>query len=134
MILWRWQNLLGIHIERTKICGGGAKSPLWRKIIANVIEPEGGPDRERGGTGAWRSDAGSRSLRMEPKHRWKKQLEKLVKVAGNRRTGSGDRRKIRDTVSEICADLSDGESVIPEAFLNTNECTDNKVIGKRAGN
>ncbi len=28
---------LGINIERTKICGGGAKSPLWRKIIANVL-------------------------------------------------------------------------------------------------
>lgn len=28
---------LGIHIERTRICGGGAKSPLWRKIIANVL-------------------------------------------------------------------------------------------------
>ena len=28
---------LGIQIERTKICGGGAKSPLWRKIIANVL-------------------------------------------------------------------------------------------------
>lgn len=28
---------LGIHIERTKICGGGAKSPLWRQIIANVL-------------------------------------------------------------------------------------------------
>ena len=25
---------LGIKIERTKICGGGAKSPLWKKIIA----------------------------------------------------------------------------------------------------
>ena len=41
---------LGIKIERTKICGGGAKSPLWRKIIANVmnlevevIESEEGP-------------------------------------------------------------------------------------------
>ena len=41
---------LGIQIERTKICGGGAKSPLWRKIIANVmnlkvdmIESEEGP-------------------------------------------------------------------------------------------
>lgn len=41
---------LGIHIERTKICGGGAKSPLWKKMIANilnvkvdVIESEGGP-------------------------------------------------------------------------------------------
>ena len=28
---------LGIQIERTKICGGGAKSPLWKKIIANVM-------------------------------------------------------------------------------------------------
>ncbi len=28
---------LGIRIERTKICGGGAKSPLWREIIANVL-------------------------------------------------------------------------------------------------
>ena len=43
-------KLLGIRIERTKICGGGAKSPLWKKIIANVlglkldvIETEEGP-------------------------------------------------------------------------------------------
>lgn len=28
---------LGIKIERTKICGGGAKSKLWKKIIANVL-------------------------------------------------------------------------------------------------
>ncbi len=28
---------LGLKITRTKICGGGAKSPLWRKIIANVM-------------------------------------------------------------------------------------------------
>lgn len=28
---------LGINIERTKICGGGAKSPLWCRIIANVM-------------------------------------------------------------------------------------------------
>ncbi len=41
---------LGIQIERSKICGGGAKSPLWKKIIANVlnikldiIESEQGP-------------------------------------------------------------------------------------------
>lgn len=41
---------LGVKIERTKICGGGAKSPLWKKIIANVmnlkvdvIESEEGP-------------------------------------------------------------------------------------------
>lgn len=28
---------LGIQIDRTKICGGGAKSPLWKRIIANVL-------------------------------------------------------------------------------------------------
>ncbi len=28
---------LGISLERTKIVGGGAKSPLWRQIIANVL-------------------------------------------------------------------------------------------------
>ncbi|ROR29289.1 xylulokinase [Mobilisporobacter senegalensis] len=41
---------LGISIERTKICGGGAKSSLWKSMIANilglkvdVIESEEGP-------------------------------------------------------------------------------------------
>ena len=41
---------LGLNISRTRICGGGAKSPLWKKIIANVlgikvdsIESEEGP-------------------------------------------------------------------------------------------
>ena len=41
---------LGLKIERTKICGGGARSPLWKKMIANimnmkvdVIESEEGP-------------------------------------------------------------------------------------------
>ena len=28
---------LGIHIERTKICGGGAKSPLWRQMVADIL-------------------------------------------------------------------------------------------------
>lgn len=28
---------LGLNIQRSKICGGGAKSPLWRKIFANVL-------------------------------------------------------------------------------------------------
>ncbi len=28
---------LGIEIPRSKICGGGAKSPLWRRIFANVL-------------------------------------------------------------------------------------------------
>ena len=28
---------LGIVIDRSKICGGGAKSPLWKRIFANVL-------------------------------------------------------------------------------------------------
>ncbi len=28
----------GIDLRETTICGGGAKSPLWRKIIANVLK------------------------------------------------------------------------------------------------
>ena len=31
---------LGIQIERTKICGGGAKSPLWKKMTANILNME----------------------------------------------------------------------------------------------
>lgn len=41
---------LGVTPERTTICGGGAKSPLWRKIVANImnmkvdtVEVEEGP-------------------------------------------------------------------------------------------
>ncbi len=41
---------LGIKITRTKICGGGAKSPLWRQMIADIfnikvdiLENEEGP-------------------------------------------------------------------------------------------
>ena len=29
---------LGIRIERSRICGGGAKSELWRSIMANVLD------------------------------------------------------------------------------------------------
>ena len=28
---------LGIEISKSKICGGGAKSPLWKRIFANVL-------------------------------------------------------------------------------------------------
>ena len=31
---------LGIQISSSKICGGGAKSPLWKRIIANVLNAE----------------------------------------------------------------------------------------------
>ena len=41
---------LGIDIKKSRICGGGAKSPLWKKIFANIcnieiesIESEEGP-------------------------------------------------------------------------------------------
>jgi xylulokinase len=31
---------LGLPIRRSKICGGGAKSPLWKEIFANVLNLE----------------------------------------------------------------------------------------------
>ena len=31
---------LGISLTKTRICGGGAKSPLWRKIVCNVLNLE----------------------------------------------------------------------------------------------
>ena len=31
---------LGITIDSSKICGGGAKSPLWKRIFANVLNAE----------------------------------------------------------------------------------------------
>ena len=31
---------LGIDIPRTKLCGGGARSPVWREILANILNLE----------------------------------------------------------------------------------------------
>ena len=31
---------LGIPLSKTRICGGGAKSPLWRKMITNIMNME----------------------------------------------------------------------------------------------
>lgn len=31
---------LGITVSSSKICGGGAKSPLWKKMIANILNAE----------------------------------------------------------------------------------------------
>ena len=40
---------LGIAINRSKLCGGGAKSPLWRRIMANVLNiPLDIPQTEEG--------------------------------------------------------------------------------------
>ena len=71
---------LGIRIDRTKICGGGARSPLWRKIIANVlnikvdsIESEEGPGL--GGAMLAAVACGEYSSTEEA-------AEKIVKVAG----------------------------------------------------
>ncbi len=70
---------LGIKIERTKICGGGAKSPLWKKIIANImnlkvdiIESEEGPALG----GAILASSRMRRIRK----RRSKERDKLVKI------------------------------------------------------
>ena len=31
---------LGIKIDRTMICGGGAKSSLWKRLVANILNVE----------------------------------------------------------------------------------------------
>ena len=31
---------LGIKIDRTMICGGGTKSPLWKRLVANILNVE----------------------------------------------------------------------------------------------
>ena len=31
---------LGLEIKRSMLCGGGARSPLWRRIMANVLDME----------------------------------------------------------------------------------------------
>lgn len=60
---------LGLDIDRSRLCGGGAKSKLWRKILANVLNiPLDIPQTEEGpgygaamlamvGTGAFESVA-----------------------------------------------------------------------------
>ena len=63
---------LGIDIRRSKLCGGGARSPLWRTIFANVLNSHGGLRRlrERGGlrpgTGPRQGDTGARSRAARP--------------------------------------------------------------------
>ena len=44
----------GLNVSRSTICGGGAKSPLWREIVANVLNLElDVPETEQGpGMGA----------------------------------------------------------------------------------
>ena len=40
---------IGVKVDRSKLCGGGAKSPLWRKIIADVLNiPLDIPEAEEG--------------------------------------------------------------------------------------
>ena len=40
---------LGVSVKQSMICGGGAKSPLWTKIIANVFNlPLALPETEQG--------------------------------------------------------------------------------------
>ena len=89
---------LGIAINRSKLCGGGARSPLWRKIFANVLnisldipQTEEGPGYGGAmlamvGCGAYESvaDCASRLVRVretvEPKPeiaaRYEKQYQK----------------------------------------------------------
>ena len=83
---------LGIHMERTKICGGGAKSLLWKKIIANVMNLKVDVLEQRRRSGYGRRHAGSRGLRCLPRCRnhWKE----ICKSCGYRGAGTGACSKI----------------------------------------
>ena len=90
---------LGIHLERTKICGGGAKSALWKRIIANVmnlkvdvIASEEGP----GLGGAILAAVGCGEFADV-----EEAAAKLVRVDGHRRARAGAGRKIRRAVRKI---------------------------------
>ena len=60
---------IGLKIDRSRLCGGGARSPLWRKMLANILDlPLDIPQTEEGpgyggamlamvGTGAFESVA-----------------------------------------------------------------------------
>ncbi len=40
---------IGVRIERSKLCGGGAKSPVWRKMLCNILNiPLDSPKTEQG--------------------------------------------------------------------------------------
>ena len=40
---------IGVNITRSKLCGGGARSPLWRKMVANILNiPIDLPQTEEG--------------------------------------------------------------------------------------
>ena len=42
-------KLLGMDIKRSKLCGGGARSPLWRRMLANILNiPLDIPQTEEG--------------------------------------------------------------------------------------
>ena len=99
----KWHSALGIRIERTKICGGGAKSPLWKKIIANVmnlkvdvIESEEGPAL---GGAMLAAVACGEFASVEDA------AAKLVQYQRDRRSGSGAGSKIRGEIPAVPPDL-----------------------------
>ena len=89
---------LGIDIPRSNVCGGGAKSSLWRKIFANVlgIPPRHGQDRA--GPRLRRGDAGDGRLRQV------------------RLCAGGRRRPRRDRIHDRAGRRPDGQirSPLPE--------------------
>lgn len=68
----------GIEVNKTKLCGGGVKSPLWRKIVANVMNmPVEIPQTEQGPSygGAMLAMVGCGEYKTV-----KESVEKIVKV------------------------------------------------------
>lgn len=93
----------GIDIKRTKICGGGAKSPLWCKIMANVLNLQVDLLEVEEGPGAGRCHTGSRRLRCLRIRRRSGRCDRARSRYDL--TGAGIGGGIRETLCDLPPDL-----------------------------
>ena len=105
---------LGLHIPRSKICGGGAKSPLWRKILANVLNLEHRRAGDRGGprhaaAPCWRRWPAANTPRVEAA------ADALVHVTDTIHPDPEIAARYEAQYQKFRADLSHGEGSVPPA-------------------
>ena len=111
----KWQNRWEFRLRELKICGGGAKSPLWKKMIANilnvkvdVIESEEGPAL---GGAMLAAVANGEYTSVE------EAAEKIVKVIDTVEPEPELAAKYEEKISEICKNLSDCKRIIWRNYL-----------------
>ena len=101
---------LGIEIPRSNICGGGAKSPLWRKIFANVLGIPLDMVKTEQGPGY-----GAAMLAMVGCGKFKSVQEaadKLVEVASTTEPDAALTGRVRSALPELQKALSRAEGVL----------------------